>query len=571
MAQLDETIDANQSGHITDHEALARKANDVFDVMDYGAVGDGVADDTVALDAAVVAADAAGRGTLYFPLGTYITTGLALTGTGVNIQGQGPTSILKGKSGITGAVLDLTGWVPVGSNLGTGFFRDFNIEGDSVADAGKTHYGLNSSAASGAAFDNIAISKTGGPGWYSTFQWGCTFKNITLARPVSADTNDVPYAFFRGWMNICTFENIGFRSQGGIDGTSVWLIEDDGTNETHDSTFIGCWFENCQLAENAAALDFAVSACKIEAPGFVDCDTSSDNQTGSCFMRFRAAPNGASTTTGGNYIWGHIPGDGKAARNIPYGVELLQDRNFVNGVRGYDGRNVHIATAVAWTSVVLGGRVTSTSLTIEGVVNDSTATNNTILDLSIGMIELGSKAKLERSRGADVGLVQIGDDITSGLVFGTETGGAQPKIRRTTAAGKDLFLDASEWHFRDENGAGESVTIRPIGIAGSTMIVRSTKTDRSAVEVIAIASQGATIPILEVTDNGGTQLFGVLVSGEVNIAGPLNHDGSTIGFYGATPATKPTITGARDDGTALADLLTELATLGLIIDSSTAS
>lgn len=45
-----------------------------------------------------------------------------------------------------------------------------------------------------------------------------------------------------------------------------------------------------------------------------------------------------------------------------------------------------------------------------------------------------------------------------------------------------------------------------------------------------------------------------------------------IGFYGvATPVAKQTVTGARDDGTALASLLDALEALGLITDSSTAS
>ena len=54
-------------------------------------------------------------------------------------------------------------------------------------------------------------------------------------------------------------------------------------------------------------------------------------------------------------------------------------------------------------------------------------------------------------------------------------------------------------------------------------------------------------------------------------SGVADFNVNTLGFYGATPAAKPTVTGARDDGTALADLLTELATLGLLTDSSTAS
>lgn len=49
-----------------------------------------------------------------------------------------------------------------------------------------------------------------------------------------------------------------------------------------------------------------------------------------------------------------------------------------------------------------------------------------------------------------------------------------------------------------------------------------------------------------------------------------NTAAARIGFFAATPAVKPTITGTRADTAALADLLTELATLGLITDSSTA-
>jgi hypothetical protein len=47
---------------------------------------------------------------------------------------------------------------------------------------------------------------------------------------------------------------------------------------------------------------------------------------------------------------------------------------------------------------------------------------------------------------------------------------------------------------------------------------------------------------------------------------------NTIGFFGAAPIAIPTVTGAKVDLTAtgaLASLLTQLATLGLIIDSST--
>lgn len=46
-----------------------------FNVKDYAAVGNGVADDTAEIDAAITALEAAGGGVLYFPAGTYLTTG----------------------------------------------------------------------------------------------------------------------------------------------------------------------------------------------------------------------------------------------------------------------------------------------------------------------------------------------------------------------------------------------------------------------------------------------------------------------------------------------------------------
>jgi hypothetical protein len=77
--------------------------------------------------------------------------------------------------------------------------------------------------------------------------------------------------------------------------------------------------------------------------------------------------------------------------------------------------------------------------------------------------------------------------------------------------------------------------------------------------------------------SGGTSglgsLIGVRNGGTEDTAFSWNTSGSAprLGFYGATAGAKPTITGIRASNTALASLLTSLATLGLLTDSTTAT
>ncbi len=56
----------------------------------------------------------------------------------------------------------------------------------------------------------------------------------------------------------------------------------------------------------------------------------------------------------------------------------------------------------------------------------------------------------------------------------------------------------------------------------------------------------------------------------VNAASVLKLRDAQIGFFGSAGTTKPTITGTRDGNAALADFLTKTASLGLLVDSTTA-
>ena len=61
-------------------------------VLDYGAVGDGVADDTAAINAALIAANVLGAVAVRFPAGTYRYSGGGSLGNGVVITGDGRNS-----------------------------------------------------------------------------------------------------------------------------------------------------------------------------------------------------------------------------------------------------------------------------------------------------------------------------------------------------------------------------------------------------------------------------------------------------------------------------------------------
>lgn len=70
-------------------------AHRVVNVLDHGAKGDGVHDDTARIQSAIDAVQAAGGGTVYLPAGTYKTTAtLTIDGSDVTLHGEGASSIL---------------------------------------------------------------------------------------------------------------------------------------------------------------------------------------------------------------------------------------------------------------------------------------------------------------------------------------------------------------------------------------------------------------------------------------------------------------------------------------------
>jgi hypothetical protein len=82
-------------------------------------------------------------------------------------------------------------------------------------------------------------------------------------------------------------------------------------------------------------------------------------------------------------------------------------------------------------------------------------------------------------------------------------------------------------------------------------------------DLTATVSGSASIAATSITLDGNAE-----VTGDATLGGDLNHDGSGIGFYGAAPIAKPTVTGADGNIPALQSLLGHLETMGLLVDNS---
>ncbi|MCA3003785.1 MAG: hypothetical protein IOD15_00290 [Phycisphaerales bacterium] len=109
-------------------------------------------------------------------------------------------------------------------------------------------------------------------------------------------------------------------------------------------------------------------------------------------------------------------------------------------------------------------------------------------------------------------------------------------------------------------------------ISAKLSVVNATATD---VVLVARAASGQSANIFETRDASNNPLTTIATTGALTVRQNsstvrIQTDGTGIGFFGVTPVARPAVTGSRGGNAALASLLTQLASLGLITDSTTA-
>jgi len=200
-----------------------------FNVKDYGAVGDGVADDTVAIQAAITAASAGvANGTVWFPSGKYLVT-----------APLGGNASLKGSGGY-----------PNSANMGSLIIYE-GTDGDSFFNSS------NSGSVEGLGFLNATI----GPVTAGIF-------GIALGAPFPGGPVRISDCYFENWTQSAVVAGPGFPMSidgnqfvncSAVSGSNRGVIEYSGGVAGDGCQILGNSFFDCTISDAGAGLIHVLS------------------------------------------------------------------------------------------------------------------------------------------------------------------------------------------------------------------------------------------------------------------------------------------------------------------------
>lgn len=454
---------------------IENKLQETISVKDFGAVGDGVADDTAALQAAIdhVQSLQFGGGIL-IPVGKYkITASLVVGNKRIGIGGAGCGSVLIPHGLAGAAVIKIQGGVD--SNLSV--MQDFQI----VAPTSGTAMGIDAIGATAWTFREILIN-----GMTVGMQFDDSFA-VCMKDMYVGNCSDSAFRF-NGMAHNCSLRDTAIYNCGvGAAKPMVDFTEFGTENFLIDGCDFEVGYQAIGLKANTA---FTLSNTYIE-------------QISNSIFKMNGTPSYAVRVIGnyigiaGGYVIEQINGGviegnhfydmpvsvGAAASNMRYGV------NYKNGT----GNELINRLAIA----------------------DASDTGNP----SLAALGFAPNIQINyRSKG------------NSGHVF-------------TTNGGASVHLEVS--------GQNTDATHRAI--------VSGTSSASKRVEITAFSN----------VDADSSLLFRASGAGLVRSGSPFRFD-TTVGFNGANPIVKPTVSGSRAGNAALQSLIAALSSYGLVTDSTTA-
>jgi hypothetical protein len=235
----------------------AKNAANIFNVTDedYGAVGDGTTDDTVAIQAAITAANAAGGGTVYLPAATYlISTGFSLTAP-ITIVGEAGRPLQSPTAGtiITSAAAITYFTFAYGLRGAGSGLRDLTLLGPGNATSSVGIAVGGAAELENALFENLFIDQFGQGIVFGNNAYLTTFRNVAVR---CGQAVSIPAGLTNsGEQN--RFENCVFLNSGTI-ANSVHI-------QSSDASFYRTSFDNAQLT--VADGDVELVGCHFENPG----------------------------------------------------------------------------------------------------------------------------------------------------------------------------------------------------------------------------------------------------------------------------------------------------------------